>query len=83
MGAIHDSMARAGLVRPVHGRVLAGVCAGLGRRLGISPLAARLLFVVVLVILPGSPLVIYPVLWILMPDERNVSASVPPPGAAG
>jgi phage shock protein PspC (stress-responsive transcriptional regulator) len=30
---------------------------------------ARLLFVLVLMLLPGSQLVIYPVLWILMPSE--------------
>jgi phage shock protein PspC (stress-responsive transcriptional regulator) len=82
MGTIHDSMARQGLVRPVEGRLLAGVCAGLARRLGISPFAARLLFVFALVVLPGSQLLIYPVLWILMPDERRAWAPAPPQGAA-
>ena len=37
MGTIHDGMARQGLVRPVDGRVLGGVCAGLGQRFGIAP----------------------------------------------
>ena len=32
---------------------------------------ARLLFVLVLLIIPGSQLLIYPVLWILMPNERD------------
>jgi phage shock protein C len=50
-----------GLVRPRQGRVIAGVCAGLGRRFGISPFAARVLFVVVLLILPGSQLIVYPI----------------------
>jgi phage shock protein PspC (stress-responsive transcriptional regulator) len=45
------------------------VCAGLGRRFGLSPWTARLLFVVILMLLPGSQLIIYPVLWILMPSE--------------
>jgi phage shock protein PspC (stress-responsive transcriptional regulator) len=58
-----------GLVRPRDGRVIAGVCAGLGRRFGISPFAARLLFVLALLILPGSQIIVYPVLWILMPSE--------------
>jgi phage shock protein C len=58
-----------GLVRPREGRVIAGVCAGLGRRFGISPFAARLLFVLALLILPGSQIIVYPVLWILMPSE--------------
>jgi len=58
-----------GLVRPRHGRVIAGVCAGLGRRFGISPFAARVLFVVALLVLPGSQIIVYPILWILMPSE--------------
>ncbi|KQR16776.1 PspC domain-containing protein [Cellulomonas sp. Leaf334] len=77
MGSIHDGMARQGLVRPVDGRVLGGVCAGLGRRFGIAPVPARLLFVLVLFVLPGSQLLIYPLLWILMPTEHPVQAPVP------
>jgi phage shock protein C len=61
---------RQGLVRPREGRMIAGVCAGLGRRFGISPFAARVLFIVVLLVLPGSQFLIYPVLWILMPSEE-------------
>ena len=70
MGTIHDSMAEQGLVRPLHGRVLGGVCAGLGQRFGIEPWPARLLFVLLLLVIPGSQLLIYPILWILMPAER-------------
>jgi phage shock protein PspC (stress-responsive transcriptional regulator) len=58
-----------GLVRPRDGRVIAGVCAGLGRRFGLDPWAARVLFVLLLMVLPGSQILIYPILWILMPDE--------------
>lgn len=83
MGSIHDSMERQGLVRPLEGRVLAGVCAGLARRFGISPFHARLLFVLVLILLPGSPLVIYPILWLLMPAERWVPAASAPTGTPG
>ena len=70
MGTIHDSMAEQGLVRPLDGRVLGGVCAGLGQRFGLDPWPARLLFVLVLFVLPGSQLLIYPILWILMPSQR-------------
>lgn len=68
--SVHESMSRRGLVRPVQGRVLAGVCAGLGRRFGIAPWPARLLFVLVLMLLPGSQILVYPLLWVLMPSER-------------
>lgn len=60
---------RQGLVRPRKGRVVAGVCAGLGRRFGLSPLTARLLFVLLLLVIPGSQLIVYPILWVLMPSE--------------
>jgi phage shock protein PspC (stress-responsive transcriptional regulator) len=69
-------------VRPRDGRVLAGVCAGLGRRFGIDPWPARLLFVLLLLVIPGSQLVIYPVLWILMPKEAEVPATGPVAGPA-
>jgi PspC domain-containing protein len=37
MESIHSTFAQAGLVRPQEGRVLAGVIAGLGRRIGLDP----------------------------------------------
>lgn len=73
---IQRNLARQGLIRPVEGRVLGGVCAGLGRRFGIAPWTARLLFLVLLMVLPGSQLLVYPVLWVLMPAEEPVD--IPP-----
>ena len=69
MDELRSSLARQGLSRPRDERVLAGVCAGLGRRLGLRPWTARLLFVLVLLVVPGSQLLVYPVLWVLMPDD--------------
>lgn len=73
MTGIYESLWRSGLVRPLDGRVLGGVCAGLARRFGIDEWPMRWLFLIVLVVLPGSPLLIYPVLWILMPGEDWVA----------
>ena len=81
MNDIHETFRRQGLVRPRDGRVLAGVCAGLGRRFGIDPWPARLLFVLLLLVLPGSQLLIYPVLWILMPREAVDTAPWSPTAA--
>lgn len=81
MNSVHQSMARQGLVRPRDGRILAGVCAGLGRRFGIDPWIARLLFVAVLFLIPGSQILIYPVLWILMPGEESTYPATWPPAA--
>ena len=81
MADIHQTFAQQGLLRPRSGRVLGGVCAGLGKRFGLSPWAARLVFVLLLMVIPGSQFLIYPVLWILMPAED--SAFQPPaPSAA-
>lgn len=69
MNSVQASFSRQGLVRPRQGRVLGGVCAGLGRRFGIGPWMARILFVVILMVIPGSQILIYPILWLLMPSE--------------
>jgi phage shock protein C len=69
MNEIHDKFRRQGLSRPTDQRVLAGVCAGLGRRFGIAPWPARLLFVLILLVIPGSQILIYPLLWVLMPSD--------------
>lgn len=45
------------------------MCAGLGQRFGLGPWMARFLFVLILMLIPGSQLIIYPVLWVLMPSE--------------
>jgi phage shock protein C len=58
--------------------VLGGVITGLGRRMGIEPWPARLLFVLVLMLIPGSQILIYPILWILMPSEQPVPVSTGP-----
>lgn len=71
METVYGSMRRQGLVRPHRGRVLGGVVAGLAQRFGMDPWLARLLFVVVLMLIPGSQLIIYPVLWFLMPAEEK------------
>jgi phage shock protein C len=69
MNDIHQKFREQGLIRPRDGRVLAGVCAGLGRRFGLDPWPTRLLFVLALLILPGSQFLVYPILWVLMPKE--------------
>jgi phage shock protein C len=75
MGSIHNLFRSQGLTRPSEGRILGGVCAGLGRRIGLDPWPARLLFLLVLLLVPGSQLLLYPILWILMPTAE--------PGEAG
>jgi phage shock protein PspC (stress-responsive transcriptional regulator) len=64
-----------GIYRPRDGRMIAGVCAGLGRRFGMSAGTVRLLFVLSC-LLPGPQFVVYLVLWVMLPNEdRNAARS--------
>jgi phage shock protein PspC (stress-responsive transcriptional regulator) len=56
------------LIRPARGKVLAGVCAGIARRFGWSPWLVRLVFVLSC-LLPGPQILLYLILWIVMPKE--------------
>ncbi|MEV1328190.1 PspC domain-containing protein [Micromonospora costi] len=62
------------LVRPRQGRMLAGVCAGLAQRFGMSAGMVRLLFLLSL-LLPGTQVIVYLILWVLMPNEDRYLAS--------
>ena len=73
MDNIHRTLAENGLVRARQDKLLGGVATGLGRRIGVEPWPARLLFVLVLLLLPGSQLLVYPILWILMPSEAKAT----------
>jgi phage shock protein C len=77
MNDIRQSFARHGLVRSRDRRVLGGVAAGLGRRFGLGPWTARLLFVLLLLVVPGSQLLVYPILWILMPSDETAGSVLP------
>lgn len=64
------------LARPNDGRMIAGVCAGLGNYFGIDPTIIRLLFVLFF-IFAGGGILIYLILWIVMPqasDDENIVA---------
>lgn len=77
MNDVHRSLSAKGLVRPREGRLLGGVCAGLGARFGLDPWTARLLFVLTLAIIPGSQILAYPILWILMPSAERSHYTAP------
>jgi phage shock protein PspC (stress-responsive transcriptional regulator) len=55
------------LVRPKEGRMIAGVAAGLADRFGMERGIMRLIFVLSM-ILPGPQILIYLVLWVIIPD---------------
>jgi len=57
------------LRRPLHGRMVAGVAAGIARYLDIDPVLVRIVVVVLAVFGPG--LVLYAAGWLLIPDETT------------
>ncbi len=56
------------LSRPRSHKIVAGVCAGIAQRFGVSRTLVRALFIASL-ILPGTQVLVYVVLWVLMPLE--------------
>lgn len=56
------------LSRPQNKKMIAGVCAGLAERFGMSVTLVRIL-AVASCILPGTQVIVYIVLWILMPKS--------------
>ena len=76
MDDIRQFFARQGLYRARDERLLGGVFAGLGRRIGLDPWPARLLFTLLLLLVPGCQFLLYPILWLLMPVEENAKSPV-------
>ena len=58
------------LMRVRQGKLIAGVCGGIAKWLGWDPTLVRLGYVVLTVVSAGFPgILIYILLWILMPQE--------------
>ena len=58
------------LRRSRENRVIAGVCGGIAEWLGWTPTLVRVLYVVVSIISVGFPgILVYVILWIVMPQE--------------
>jgi len=56
------------LYRSRNNRLIAGVCGGIGKHLGIDPLLVRLFFVL-LIFANGIGIILYLILLILVPKE--------------
>jgi len=54
--------------RDTKNALIAGVCAGISRESGIDVIWIRLAFILGFV-MAGLPILVYPLLWILMPKE--------------
>ena len=54
-------------------RVLGGVCAGLAEYFDFDPTLVRVAYVLLTLCTAFSGLLAYIILWIVMPDKRNVT----------
>lgn len=62
------------LVRRRDDRMLAGVCAGVARYLGIDVTVVRVIWAIVSVITGGAGILAYLVAWVLIPDDGQQSS---------
>ena len=58
-------------------RVLAGVCGGVGRYLGVDPVLLRIAFII-LTLANGLGVIAYVVAWVAIPEEQPDQPSGPP-----
>ena len=65
-------------LRSSDGAMIAGVCAGLAERFEISVTVIRLAFVLSFLLGFGTSLLLYVVLWIVMPREEDLARRLAP-----
>lgn len=63
------------LTRPGEGRIVAGVCAGLGAHVGVDPVVLRVAFAV-LTLAGGQGLILYVTAALLMPSDQRQNAPI-------
>src|SRR5690625_1552509 len=59
--------------RDINDRFIAGVASGLAHYVGIDPVWMRLLWVLIVLAGFGSPILVYIILWIIVPEARTTS----------
>ena len=59
-----------GQLRRSNDRIIAGVCGGIAEYFNVDPVIVRLLFVLS-VIFAGFPIIVYPILWLVMPEQAK------------
>jgi phage shock protein C len=57
------------LIRPLTGRMVAGVCAGIGDYLGVDPNIVRVIFAALTIFSVGAGALVYLIAWAVIPEE--------------
>ncbi len=74
---------RSRLSRDPDRALVAGVCAGIARRLGIDPALVRVGAVVLTIVTGGIAALVYGLLWVIMPAGGSSRPPGKPASAAG
>ena len=62
------------LVRPQKGRMVAGVCAGIGQFFGVDANIVRIIFAVLTVFSAGAAALVYLIAWVVVPEEGETGS---------
>jgi phage shock protein C len=62
------------LIRPREGRMVAGVCAGIGQFFGIDANIIRIVFAVLTVFSGGAAALVYLIAWLVVPEEGETTS---------
>jgi phage shock protein C len=57
------------LMRPKEGRMIAGVCAGIGQFFGIDANLIRIVFALLTLLSAGAAALVYLLAWVVVPEE--------------
>ena len=57
------------LIRTRDGRIVAGVCSGIGKYLGVDANVIRLVFALITVFTAGFGILLYLAAWVVIPEE--------------
>jgi phage shock protein PspC (stress-responsive transcriptional regulator) len=69
IGVMNEANGKKRLIRTREGRLLAGVCSGIGEYAGIDPTVIRLIFVALTLVTAGVFVLVYLAAWIVIPEE--------------
>jgi phage shock protein PspC (stress-responsive transcriptional regulator) len=74
--ALESSVLQREWYRSRQGKKIAGICAGLAKEFGIAATPVRLAFVLLTLIAGGAGIILYVILWVVMPYREPAKATL-------
>lgn len=74
--ALESSVLQREWYRSRQGKKVAGICAGLAKEFGIAATPVRLAFVLLTLIAGGAGIILYVILWVVMPYREPAHATL-------